>query len=116
VLQRAGDGQLRRLTAVQKQRMEQVKRTGWMLSALIGFVFTLMPCGVENYLVAHDAIAVDGCVNSWSIMSVLCSAFNTGLSHVGPFVFYTHHTHTHTHTHTQNNNNTCKKSVAKLLY
>ncbi len=58
VLKRAGEGRLRDLNPEQVSRMRSLKTTGWLLSGLIGFIFTIVPCAVENYLVAD--IGIDG--------------------------------------------------------
>ena len=58
VLKRAGNGDLRRLSPEQVSRMHSLKLTGWLAAGLIGFVMTIVPCLVENYLVAE--LGVDG--------------------------------------------------------
>lgn len=58
VLKRAGNGDLRRLNPEQVARMHSLKKNGWLLCGFIGFATTIVPCAVENYLVAE--IGIDG--------------------------------------------------------
>lgn len=63
VLTKAGDGQLRRLDPEQKNKMKSLKTQMTALSGLIGCIFTIAPCWVENILCAE--IGVDGVKNTY---------------------------------------------------
>lgn len=67
VLERAGEGELRRLTPEQVKRMRGIKVHATLLSAFIGFFWTIAPCLIENGLVAWDHIAVDGAKDRFDI-------------------------------------------------
>eukprot|EP01043_Picozoa_sp_COSAG02_P005034 COSAG02_NODE_134_length_34593_cov_43.594886_20_plen_531_part_00 len=63
VLNKAGQGTLRELDEEQKERMQSLKVQMTALSALIGCIFTIAPCLVENILCA--AIGVNGVKNTY---------------------------------------------------
>ena len=50
VLTKAGEGRLRKLSKRQKREMTQLRHRGTMLSALVGFVCTILPAATENVL------------------------------------------------------------------
>lgn len=58
ILNRAGEGNLRKLSPEQVGKMSQIKRNATILSGMVGFVFTLIPCGAEMFL--NKELMVDG--------------------------------------------------------
>ena len=70
VLNRAGRGELRKLDPGQVSRMKSLWTTAVVVSGFIGFAFTLTDCLVENLLVWHDGIAVDGAKDRYDICQV----------------------------------------------
>ncbi len=65
VLDRAGKGELSKLDPKQIERMKECKTRATLVSGLIGFLMTVMPCAVENLLVA-DA-KVDGAKDRYDV-------------------------------------------------
>jgi hypothetical protein len=63
VLNKAGAGMLRQLTPDQVANMRSLKTQMTALSGLIGMMFTIVPCWVENILCAE--LGVDGVKNTY---------------------------------------------------
>ena len=68
VLNRAGNGELRKLDPSQKDRMAGCKNKATLVSGFIGFLLTVVPCAAEMLLI--DYLKVDGAKDRYDVCNL----------------------------------------------